>query len=334
LAPQLPLSFPHPFHPVNQSLTITMANKSVYLSHPCPRCGNGNYPSMRSLTIHLNTCSNRFGLLPNAKEQPSTLPTLGQRAKQILQSMKRPHISGTLPNVNHLTFLPSNALAGPASTSDDQDTLFQSDNDVTDYDVFNDHNNNDTDNPTTTASTNVYNFQRGINPPPGVKFGIHLQHIISSHRSVDLKLYDEIIDLIHYHATTQETNFSTNKLYHQKELTTTLSQLYHLNGLQPTLHYVTLADLSLVTIPVFDVKAVILSILHDPQRMNPSNFSPGYDIFTGTLTDANNLKLNEIHTGSAWNTARDFYCGDSDAFPLALLCFYDKTHTDLYGSFS
>jgi hypothetical protein len=68
--------------------------------------------------------------------------------------------------------------------------------------------------------------------------------------------------------------------------------------------------------------------------MNPSNFSPGYDIFTGTLTDANNLKLNEIHTGSAWNTARDFYCGDSDAFPLALLCFYDKTHTDLYGSFS
>ena len=155
LAPQLPLSFPHPFHPVNQSLTITMANKSVYMSHPCPRCGNGNYPSMRSLTIHLNTCSNRFGLLPNAKEQPSTLPTLGQRAKQILQSMKRPHISGTLPNVNHLTFLPSNALAGPASTSDDQDTLFQSDNDVTDYDVFNDHNNNDTDNPTTTASTNV-----------------------------------------------------------------------------------------------------------------------------------------------------------------------------------
>ena len=67
LVPQFTVSFPRPLHPVNQALTMTMANKSIYTSHPCPRCGNGNYPSMRSLTIHLNTCSDRFGLLPNAK---------------------------------------------------------------------------------------------------------------------------------------------------------------------------------------------------------------------------------------------------------------------------
>jgi hypothetical protein len=47
------------------------------------------------------------------------------------------------------------------------------------------------------------------------------------------------------------------------------------------------------------------------------------------------MYLNEIHTGSLWNTARDFYCGsNNNNFPLAPLCFYHKTHTDLYGSLS
>jgi hypothetical protein len=45
--------------------------------------------------------------------------------------------------------------------------------------------------------------------------------------------------------------------------------------------------------------------------------------------------LDEIHTGSLWETARLKYCGDDpDAFPLALICFYDKTNTDVFGSLS
>jgi hypothetical protein len=114
-----------------------------------------------------------------------------------------------------------------------------------------------------------------------------------------------------------------------------LSHLYNLQDLQPTLHYVTLSDSSVVTVPVFNGKAVILSILHDHNQMNPSNFAPRYDIVTGTSTDPNNHHLNEIHTGMLWNTARDFYCqGTTNAFLLSLVCFYDKTHTDLYGSLS
>jgi hypothetical protein len=43
--------------------------------------------------------------------------------------------------------------------------------------------------------------------------------------------------------------------------------------------------------------------------------------------------LDEIHTGSLWKQARQQYCGDDpDAFPLALVCFYDKTNTDVFGS--
>jgi hypothetical protein len=42
--------------------------------------------------------------------------------------------------------------------------------------------------------------------------------------------------------------------------------------------------------------------------------------------------LDEIHTGSLWEQARQKYCGDDpDAFSLALVCFYDKTNTDVCG---
>lgn len=242
--------------------------------------------------------------------------------------MKRQHTSGIQTNVNRLSVLPFNPTAMPVSSNnhlEDHDT---------EHDVSGDYDDINSDDQTIPES-NRYKLRRDINPPPGVKFGIHLQHLISSHRGVDLKLYDEIIDLIQFHATTQDTNFSTNKLYHRKELTKTLSQLYNLHDLQPALHNVTLSDSSVVTVPVFNVKAVILSILHDHNRMNPSNFAPGYDIFTGTSTDPNHHHLNEIHTGMLWNTARNFYCqGTINAFPLALVCFYDKTHTDLYGSLS
>jgi hypothetical protein len=79
--------------------------------------------------------------------------------------------------------------------------------------------NNSTPDAINNASNDRYEFRSNLNPPPGVKFGVHLLHVISSHRGVDLKLYDEIIDLIKNHATTQDTDFATHKLYHRKELT-------------------------------------------------------------------------------------------------------------------
>jgi hypothetical protein len=43
--------------------------------------------------------------------------------------------------------------------------------------------------------------------------------------------------------------------------------------------------------------------------------------------------LGEIHTGLLWEPARQRYCGDDpNAFPLALVCFYDNTITDVFGS--
>jgi len=98
---------------------------------------------------------------------------------------------------------------------------------------------------------------------------------------------------------------------------------------------VTLTDSSVVTVPIFDVKSVILSMLHDRTRMQPKNFAHGYDLFSGKVTAAQSTDVNEIHTGALWNSAVEFYCQhDSNVLPLAMVCFYDKTHTDLHGSLS
>ena len=170
--------------------------------------------------------------------------------------------------------------------------------------------------------------------PPGLQFGIHLQRVLSSHRGVDLKLHDEIMDLIELHSRGRNTDLSTVKLYRRNELMATLTTVYNMHHLKHTTHNVTLSDSSVVSVPVFDVKAIILSILQDPARMRQDNFAHGYDVFTGCATEPITV-LDEIHTGALWSVARDKYCkGVPNAFPLPLICFYDKTHTDLFGSLS
>ncbi len=97
---------------------------------------------------------------------------------------------------------------------------------------------------------------------------------------------------------------------------------------------VPLNDGSIATVPIFDVKALLITFLNDPLRMHQENFAPNYDIFTGKAKSSTST-LDEKHTGSLWEQARHKHCGDDpDAFPLALICFYDKTNTDLFCSLS
>ena len=44
---------------------------------------------------------------------------------------------------------------------------------------------------------------------------------------------------------------------------------------------------------------------------------------------------NKYHTSKLWQVSCDLYCGNNQiAFPLVLVCLYDKIHTDLYGLLS
>jgi hypothetical protein len=66
--------------------------------------------------------------------------------------------------------------------------------------------------------------------------------------------------------------------------------------------------------------------------MCTENFAANYDLFTGQSTSMSPL-LDEIHTATIWDAACKKYCGNNpNAFPLALVCFYNKTHSDLHGS--
>ncbi len=120
----------------------------------------------------------------------------------------------------------------------------------------------------------------------------------------------------------------------RKHLVQLLTKNYQLNFLKPTLHSMPLTDGSVATVPIFDAKALLIAFLNDPLRMHLENFASNYDILTGKAKFPTST-LDEIPTGSLWEQARQKYCGDDpDAFPLALVCFYDKTITDVFGSFS
>jgi hypothetical protein len=62
---------------------------------------------------------------------------------------------------------------------------------------------------------------------------------------------------------------------------------------------VPLTDGSVVTVPIFDVKALLIAFLTDPLRMCQENFASNYDIFTGKVKLPKST-LDEIHTGSFW----------------------------------
>jgi hypothetical protein len=58
---------------------------------------------------------------------------------------------------------------------------------------------------------------------------------------------------------------------------------------------VPLIDGSVSTVPIIDVKALLIAFLNDPLRMHQENFASNYDIFTGKVKLPTST-LDEIHT--------------------------------------
>ena len=85
------------------------------------------------------------------------------------------------------------------------------------------------------------------------------------------------------------------------------------------------------TVSVFDLEAMVLSLLQDESLMKPENLAEGYDLHTGKCDETS--YYGEVHTGDAWEIARAFYCGEaSQNMPVALILFIDKSHLDLHGA--
>ncbi len=106
--------------------------------------------------------------------------------------------------------------------------------------------------------------------------------------------------------------------------------------LRPTNCNVTLHDGKTVTVPVFDMKEMLISILTDKTLMLNTNFTEGYNALTGDVNNNNpcNQKYGEVHTGDAWLPARDRFCANPSrpTMPVGLIVFGDKSHTNLHGT--
>jgi hypothetical protein len=191
------------------------------------------------------------------------------------------------------------------------------------------------DDAVTTPVIEKCSFQRNtIRLPPDIAFQVHLMWQMNQHRGNDLNMFNEIITCIKSHAVHHSVDYSTLQILSHKQLVKLLTRYYQLDFLKPILHTVPLSDGTFATMTVFDVKAYLIAFLNDPFKMREENFASNYNIFTGKAKIPRS-SIDEIHTGSLWEPARQKYCGDEpNAFPMAMVCFYDKTNTDVFGSLS
>ena len=103
--------------------------------------------------------------------------------------------------------------------------------------------------------------------PPDVAFQVHCLSEISRHRGNYLNLFNQVIQCVSGHALYQSVDFRTLHVMSHDQFLRYLCHYYRLDFLKPTMHNLSLSDGSVVTVPIFDVKATLLSFLNDPNRM-------------------------------------------------------------------
>jgi hypothetical protein len=161
-----------------------------------------------------------------------------------------------------------------------------------------------------------------------------LNEVINNHKA-SLKMHDNIVHPFNkYISPPSFDKYATLKT--RKAFIQLMEKSFHVTHLQPKHTKVKMHDGSVVTVPVFDAKLMILDILLNPICMQESNFAPGYNVFTGDV-DKNhdeNKKYSEIHIGNVWLPAGDKFCNpnnNGDNMPVGLIVFGDKSHTDLHS---
>ena len=109
--------------------------------------------------------------------------------------------------------------------------------------------------------------------------------------------------------------------------------MYNLKTLTPKIYKNQVCENTLLTsVAVFDLRAQVLSILHNNQLMQPYNIVPDYDIYTGKPTSPI-IHYGEVHTGDSFELACAKYCGNDPCnMPFPMILFYDKTYVDIHGS--
>ena len=110
------------------------------------------------------------------------------------------------------------------------------------------------------------------------KFQVLLNDLLIKHKA-SLLLYDEICHLFkEYISSPNFDRFA--KFKSRRSLLTSTHKTLNSKALQPINDTVRLHDNSLVIVPVFDTKHIIISLLSDPSVMNKKNFAEWYNVLT------------------------------------------------------
>jgi hypothetical protein len=115
--------------------------------------------------------------------------------------------------------------------------------------------------------------------PQNTQFQLDLLNILSQHRT-NLKVHDQIISVTKRHSYDQSLTFSYHNLKTRSSLLKDLEQNMDTAKLKPQDVDVNLTFGGQATISVFDLEAMIMSLLTDPTLMQPKNIAHGYDLFT------------------------------------------------------
>ena len=154
-----------------------------------------------------------------------------------------------------------------------------------------------------------------------------LHDLIMKHKA-SLQMFDDICILVNEY--TSSPDFSVNtKLQSWKSLLRSVKGSYCTWLLRPYNQNVRLHDGTIVTVPVFNMKEMLTSLLTDQTIMVDTNFAEGYDVLTGgvDVNNPSNDKYGEVHTGDAWIPTRDRYCSNPQGptMPVGLIVFGDKS---------
>ncbi len=94
-------------------------------------------------------------------------------------------------------------------------------------------------------------------------------------------MFNEVIQCVKAHAIHYNMDYTMLQILSRNQLVQLITKYYQLNFLKPTLHLVSLTDGSVATVPIFDIKALLITFLNDPLRMRQENFASNDDIFIG-----------------------------------------------------
>ena len=182
-------------------------------------------------------------------------------------------------------------------------------------------------------SDNLYANNKSFSPPANFTAQLQLSDLFNRNKG-SLKMYNDVIEIMNTYMNSP--NFDkTSPLLKRKPFLKLVDDVFNTSTLRPTYGTITLHNGSLATVPVFDMKTMILSILHDDTLMRNENFANGLNIFTGDVDDGcveNNL-FGEVHTGDAWLPAKNRICGSVGKYmPFGIIIFGDKSNTDQHGS--